>query len=261
MPVFERLLQGWQAQGQQLVTLGDLAAAVEHRFHPAAAPAAEGEVAGRSGLLAVPRQGWSDRPPWPRSPSVTSWCPGPQPCSRRSNTGMSFMRGGAGGDVDLVAVEAAREPSRWAWTFCASRPSMPISSSRVGSVVEKYGGAVKLASSARRVNGPRRADPTPAGCLTWSRPARLPREKAIRRAPCRRGALPKICKCRSTTRAIWRPSRRRRACVRCPASRCSPSCACRPRGRRRAPRAGSRLRASPMSGPGSSAPYISVRSP
>ena len=58
MPVFERLLQGWQAQGHQLVTLGDLAAAVDrstlprHRLQ-------QGEVAGRSGLLAVQGAAWT----------------------------------------------------------------------------------------------------------------------------------------------------------------------------------------------------------
>lgn len=57
MPTFERLLQGWQAQGHRLVALGDLAADVDldglprHRL-------ALGEVAGRSGLLAVQGSEW-----------------------------------------------------------------------------------------------------------------------------------------------------------------------------------------------------------
>jgi undecaprenyl phosphate-alpha-L-ara4FN deformylase len=57
MPAFERLLQGWKAQGHSLVALGDLAAATElselprHRL-------AQGEVGGRSGLLAVQGPAW-----------------------------------------------------------------------------------------------------------------------------------------------------------------------------------------------------------
>lgn len=60
MPVFERLLKGWQAQGHQLVTLGDLAASTD----PATLPRhrlVQGEVAGRSGLLAVQGPAWSSQ--------------------------------------------------------------------------------------------------------------------------------------------------------------------------------------------------------
>jgi peptidoglycan/xylan/chitin deacetylase (PgdA/CDA1 family) len=51
MPVFERLIAGWKAQGHELVSLGTL-----HASLPASVPhcyACLGEVAGRSGLLAV----------------------------------------------------------------------------------------------------------------------------------------------------------------------------------------------------------------
>lgn len=57
MPVFERLLAGWKAQGHQLSTMGQLADAAvfdelpRHRI-------ALGEVAGRSGLLAVQGARW-----------------------------------------------------------------------------------------------------------------------------------------------------------------------------------------------------------
>ncbi|MDL9997726.1 hypothetical protein QTI24_03860 [Variovorax sp. J22P240] len=57
MPAFERLLLGWKAQGHSLVALGDLAAATElsdlsrHLL-------VQGEVAGRSGLLAVHGAAW-----------------------------------------------------------------------------------------------------------------------------------------------------------------------------------------------------------
>jgi peptidoglycan/xylan/chitin deacetylase (PgdA/CDA1 family) len=57
MPAFERLLQGWKAQGHSLVAVGDLAAATE----PADLPRhrlVQGEVAGRSGLLAVQGAAW-----------------------------------------------------------------------------------------------------------------------------------------------------------------------------------------------------------
>ncbi|MDM0073427.1 polysaccharide deacetylase family protein [Variovorax sp. J2P1-59] len=59
MPAFERLLRGWRAQGHSLVSIGDLASATE----PAELPRhllAQGEVAGRSGRLAVQGAAWSD---------------------------------------------------------------------------------------------------------------------------------------------------------------------------------------------------------
>ncbi|MGJ7511320.1 polysaccharide deacetylase family protein [Variovorax sp. GT1P44] len=58
MPAFERLLRGWKTQGHSLVALGDLAAATEtsdlprHRL-------LQGEVAGRSGVLAVQGAAWT----------------------------------------------------------------------------------------------------------------------------------------------------------------------------------------------------------
>ena len=58
MPVFERLLQGWQAQGHQLVSVGELAAAVDHAALPRHR-LQQGEVAGRSGLLAVQGAAWT----------------------------------------------------------------------------------------------------------------------------------------------------------------------------------------------------------
>jgi peptidoglycan/xylan/chitin deacetylase (PgdA/CDA1 family) len=57
MPVFERLLAGWKAQGHALVTVGQLAAGVDldalprHRL-------ALGEVPGRSGLLSLQGARW-----------------------------------------------------------------------------------------------------------------------------------------------------------------------------------------------------------
>lgn len=60
MPVLERLLAGWKAQGHELVSLGQLAAGVDasklprHRI-------ALGSVPGRSGLLAVQGAEWMPR--------------------------------------------------------------------------------------------------------------------------------------------------------------------------------------------------------
>ncbi|MDM0103310.1 polysaccharide deacetylase family protein [Variovorax sp. J22R24] len=57
MPVFERLLKGWLEQGHDLVSIGDLAAATA----PVDLPRhllVQGEVAGRSGLLAVQGAAW-----------------------------------------------------------------------------------------------------------------------------------------------------------------------------------------------------------
>jgi peptidoglycan/xylan/chitin deacetylase (PgdA/CDA1 family) len=62
MPVFERLLQGWQAQGHQLVSLGELASAVDHATLPRHR-LQQGEVAGRSGLLAVQGAAWTPAGP------------------------------------------------------------------------------------------------------------------------------------------------------------------------------------------------------
>ncbi len=53
MPVFERLLAGWRAQGQRFVTMGALPEAVAVAGLPRRRPA-QGEVPGRSGMLAVP---------------------------------------------------------------------------------------------------------------------------------------------------------------------------------------------------------------
>ncbi|MEJ8854424.1 polysaccharide deacetylase family protein [Variovorax robiniae] len=52
MPVFERLLAGWKAQGHRLVSMGDLHAATDIRTLPRRR-IAQGTVEGRSGLLAV----------------------------------------------------------------------------------------------------------------------------------------------------------------------------------------------------------------
>lgn len=57
MPAFERLLQGWKAQGHSLVAVGDLAAATELSDLPRHL-LVQGEVAGRSGLLAVQGAAW-----------------------------------------------------------------------------------------------------------------------------------------------------------------------------------------------------------
>ena len=53
MPVFQRLLRGWRAQGHALVTLGALRAALDDATVPRRRPA-RGELPGRSGLVAMP---------------------------------------------------------------------------------------------------------------------------------------------------------------------------------------------------------------
>ena len=77
-------------------------------------------------------------------------------------------------------------------------------------------------------------------------------------APCVRGGAPKTSTKRSWPAPSARRSTRRRAGARCPARRRGPRCGCRIRSRRRAPRASRGAASRPMSGPGSSAPYISV---
>ena len=52
-PVFERLLAGWRAQGHRFAALGELPTQVDLATLPRLRPA-QGEVPGRSGLLAVP---------------------------------------------------------------------------------------------------------------------------------------------------------------------------------------------------------------
>ena len=58
MPAFERLLRGWKAQGHSLVAVGDLAAATELADLPRHV-LVQGEVAGRSGMLAVQGPAWT----------------------------------------------------------------------------------------------------------------------------------------------------------------------------------------------------------
>jgi len=53
LPVFERLLAGWRAQGHRFAALGELPSLVDLATLPRLRPA-RGEVPGRSGLLAVP---------------------------------------------------------------------------------------------------------------------------------------------------------------------------------------------------------------
>lgn len=57
MPVFERLLAGWKAQGHQLATMGELAEGVDAQQLPKHRLAL-GEVPGRSGLLALQGARW-----------------------------------------------------------------------------------------------------------------------------------------------------------------------------------------------------------
>jgi peptidoglycan/xylan/chitin deacetylase (PgdA/CDA1 family) len=62
--VFERLLAGWKEQGYELVALRDLRAGID----PAALPlhcVTEGEIAGRSGLLALQGPAFLPSPPTP----------------------------------------------------------------------------------------------------------------------------------------------------------------------------------------------------
>jgi undecaprenyl phosphate-alpha-L-ara4FN deformylase len=51
LPVFERLLAGWRAQGHELVSMADLHATLDVASLPACA-VIDGEVPGRSGTLA-----------------------------------------------------------------------------------------------------------------------------------------------------------------------------------------------------------------
>lgn len=53
LPIFERLIQGWQAQGHALMSLGELASTVDPQTLPRC-HVGQGSVPGRSGLLAVP---------------------------------------------------------------------------------------------------------------------------------------------------------------------------------------------------------------
>jgi hypothetical protein len=52
LPVFEALLEGWQAQGWRLVSMAELAEALAGQDHPKH-QFLQGNVAGRSGTLSV----------------------------------------------------------------------------------------------------------------------------------------------------------------------------------------------------------------
>jgi peptidoglycan/xylan/chitin deacetylase (PgdA/CDA1 family) len=53
LPIFERLIQGWQVQGHGLTSLGELASTLDPKTLPRC-QVGQGQVLGRSGVLAVP---------------------------------------------------------------------------------------------------------------------------------------------------------------------------------------------------------------